>query len=196
MNKIKIAIIGSGGHAKSCIDAIESINNIEIIGIIDNQKGRKKLGKYQIIPEKNISKVKKITNKLVNGVGGLKNNSIRIKIFKKFKKLGFKFPVLISKNSIISSQSKIGEGTIVLNQVYINSGTKIGKNCIINNKTLIEHDTIIGDHSHISTGVIINGNCNIGSETFIGSGSVLLNGIKIKRKAFIKIGTVVKKNII
>ena len=31
---------------------------IEIIGIIDNQKG-KKLGKYQIIPEKNISKIKK-----------------------------------------------------------------------------------------------------------------------------------------
>ena len=36
MKKIKIAIIGSGGHAKSCIQVIERLKNIEIIGLVDN----------------------------------------------------------------------------------------------------------------------------------------------------------------
>ena len=48
MKKIKVAIIGSGGHAKSCIDVIENIKTIKIIGIIDNKK-KAGIGKYKVI---------------------------------------------------------------------------------------------------------------------------------------------------
>ena len=48
MYKKKLLIIGSGGHAKSCINVIESIKGVKIIGIIDNTKKRK-LGKYKTI---------------------------------------------------------------------------------------------------------------------------------------------------
>lgn len=193
MKKIKIAIIGSGGHAKSCIDMIENTKRYKIIGIIDT-KSKKKLGKYKILcDEKNILKIKKKTNNLVLGVGGLKNRSIRKKLYKKFKSLGFNFPTIVSKNSLISKNLLIGEGVIVLNHVYINSGVKIGNNCIINNKSLIEHDTEIEDHTHISTGVIINGGCKIGKGSFIGSRSVIVNDAKIKKNSFIKMGSIIKK---
>lgn len=192
MKKIKVAIIGSGGHAKSCIEVIEGIKYFKIVGLVDNNF-QKKIGKYKVIcSEKNITKLKKITKNLILGVGSLKNNSKRINIFNKFKRLGFNFPTLISKNSLISRQSKIGEGTIVFNHVFINSGSIIGKNCIINNKSLIEHDVKIHDHCHISTGVILNGNCEVLDGSFIGSGSVILNNLKIKRNSFIKMGTIKK----
>ena len=41
MKKLKLAIIGSGGHAKSCIEVIEGHKNIEIIGLIDNNPKKK-----------------------------------------------------------------------------------------------------------------------------------------------------------
>ena len=83
MYKKKLLIIGSGGHAKSCINVIESIKGVKIIGIIDNTKKRK-LGKYKVICNlNNISKIKKMTKNLVLGVGGIKNNLIREKIFNK-----------------------------------------------------------------------------------------------------------------
>ena len=195
MKKIKVAIIGSGGHAKSCIDVIENIKTIKIIGIIDNKK-KAGIGSNKVIcDDKNILKIKNFTNNLVLGVGGLNDPSLRQKIYKKFKNLGFKFPALISNHSLVSKNAKIGEGTLVFNHVYINSGVVIGQNCIINNKCLIEHDTIVGDHSHISTGAIINGNCSIGSGSFIGSGSIILNNIKLKDNSFVKMGTIQKKNI-
>ena len=117
--KKKLLIIGSGGHAKSCIDVIEGIKNVKIIGIIDNTK-KKKLGKYKVICKlNNISKIKKLTKNLVLGVGGLKNNLIREKIFKKYKKLGFTFPVLASSHSKISKETKIDEGTIIFNHAQL-----------------------------------------------------------------------------
>ncbi len=192
MKKIKIAIIGSGGHAKSCIEVIEGIKNIEIIGLIDNDI-RKKIYKYKVIcSDNNISKLKKITNNLVLGIGSLNDNSKRIRIFQRYKKLGFNFPTLISRNSFISKRAKIEEGTVIFNDVFINSGSFIGKNCIINNKTLIEHDVKIHDHCHISTAVVVNGNCEIGEGSFVGSRSVLLNDLKIKKKSFIKMGSIKK----
>lgn len=194
MKKKEVAIIGAGGHAKSCIEVIESKKDFKIIGIISNSK-KDKIGKYKVIGnDQEIEKIKNLTTNVVIGVGGLKDNSIRKKLFKKYKNLGFKFPAIIAKSAVVSKKTKIGEGTIIFNFVYINSGAKIGKNCIINNRTLVEHDAIIEDHSHISTGVIINGDCKIGSGTFVGSGSVLLNNLKIKKNSFIKMGTIVKKN--
>tara|TARA_B100001057_G_scaffold210558_1_gene211117 strand:- start:3851 stop:4432 length:582 start_codon:yes stop_codon:yes gene_type:complete len=192
MKKIKIAIIGSGGHAKSCIEVIEGIKNIKIVGLIDNDPS-KKIGKYKVIcNEKNIIKLKKITKNLILGIGSLRDNLKRTMIFNKFKRLGFYFPSLISKNSFISKNSKIGEGTIIFHHVFINSGSEIGKNCIVNNKSLIEHDVKIHDHCHISTGVIINGNCEVFKGSFIGSGSVILNNLKIEKNSFIKMGTIKK----
>ena len=193
MKKKKIAILGSGGHAKSCIEVLSGIKNIKIVGLIDDNS-KKKLGKYNVIcSEKNILKLKKITNNIIIGIGSINDNSKRIRVFNKLKKLGFNFPVIISKYANVSSQSELGEGTIVFNDVFINAGSSIGKNCLINNKTLIEHDVKIKDHCHISTGVIINGNCEVEEGTFIGSGSVILNNLKIKKNSFIKMGTIKKK---
>ena len=36
MSKPKLIIIGAGGHARSCINLIEELNNFEIAGLIDD----------------------------------------------------------------------------------------------------------------------------------------------------------------
>ena len=41
MKKKKIAILGSGGHAKSCIEVLSGIKNIKIVGLIDDNSKKK-----------------------------------------------------------------------------------------------------------------------------------------------------------
>lgn len=187
----KVLILGSGGHAVSCQELISKLSKISFMGFCSKNTSLSK--KYKIFSEKEILKKPKKFKNLINGVGHLKNNSVRKKLFIKFKKRGFKFPIIKSKYSIISSESEIGEGSQIFNHVIINSNVKIGKNCIINNKSLIEHDVKIGNHCHISTGVIINGSVEIGDNCFIGSGSVLSNNVKIKDNSFVKMGSLIKK---
>ena len=197
-NLQKICILGSGGHATSCIDLIESTNKFEIIGIIsqknDKKNNEKFLKKYQIIgSDDDYKKISKFCKNIVIGISFYKDLSLRSKMFKVLKKAGFKLPVVCSPRSHVSLGTKINEGTQIFHNVTINKNVLIGKNCIINSHALIEHDVIIEECSQVSTGAIINGGCVIKKNSFIGSGSILRENIVIKKESFIKMGSIIKK---
>tara|TARA_B110000503_G_C6868826_1_gene297769 strand:+ start:13 stop:618 length:606 start_codon:yes stop_codon:yes gene_type:complete len=197
-NLKKICIIGSGGHATSCVDLIESTKKFEIVGIISKKKDQKNvnkfLNKYQIIDNNNdYKKIFKVCKNIVIGISLYKDLSVRNKMFEDLKKIGFNLPVICSPKSYISLGVKIDEGTQIFHGVTINKNVNIGKNCIINSHALIEHDVLINQNSQISTGAIINGGCIIKENSFIGSGSIIRENIIIKKKSFIKMGTIIKK---
>ena len=193
----KIIIIGSGGHAKSCIDIIHAQNKYKIIGLVDDKKEKgSKILNYRILGNDKILKdIRKHVNFAFLTVGQIKSHELRKKLYLKAAKLGFEFPKIISPHSIISPFSRIGKGSIIAHGAKVNSDTKIGINCIINTNAIIEHDVKIGDFCHVSTSVTINGNVEIGNNCFIGSGSKLKNSIKIKNKTIVSMGSIVKKNI-
>ena len=191
MKKKPIILVGSGGHAKACIDVIENEAKFYIYGIIDNKKKGRLLGYPIIGKDKDLKKYFKKVKHLLIGVGQIRDSKIRPKLYKFGKSLGYKFPKIISKRSHISKNSEIQEGTIVFHDVVINSAAKIGKNCIINNKCLIEHDASIGNHCHISTGAIVNGSSKIGDNSFIGSGTLISNSKLLPPNSFIKIGSII-----
>ena len=191
--KRKIILVGAGGHAKSCINLIEKVNNFNIIGLTDSKK-KGYLLNYKILGDDTILDQKKFRNiNLCLSFGSIFNINLRGKIFQKLKNKGFNFPILISKESSISKFSKIGSGTMIMGNTFVNAGANIGENCIINNNSLIEHDVKIGNNSQISTSVTINGSCKIGSNCFIGSGTIIRNNIKIKNDTFIKMASIIKK---
>ena len=178
--KKKIILIGSGGHCNSCIDVIESSNKYDIAGLISKNKKSTNINKYKIIGEdKDLPEIFKKYKLAHIAIGQIKNLDLRKKIFMKLKKIGFKLPVIISKHSVVSRNSKIGEGTIIMHNSVINYNAEIQENCIINTKAIIEHDTLIGAHTHISTGCTINGNNHVGEQSFIGSGTITLSLIHI-----------------
>lgn len=179
--KVKIVLIGGGGHCHSCIDVIESTEKFEIVGILDksipnSQKilGYPVLGNDSLIPQL-------IKDNCVFAItaGQIKNPDVRFNLFNLVKKLGGTLPVIISPRSHVSKWASIGEATMILHDVVINANSKIGMNCIINTKALIEHDVQVGDHCHLSTGSIVNGNGTIGDKCFIGSNTTIKEGITI-----------------
>ncbi len=195
MIKKKILIIGAGGHARSCLEIILLEKKLEVIGFTDN-KFRKKLNNLKVLgSDRDIHKLRKKSDNIFIGLGGIKDIALRWLIYKRAKNLKFNFPIIKSPNSYISPLSKIDEGSIVMNQAIINTNVKIGKNTIINNKALIEHDVTIGNNSHIATGAIINGGVKIGDNTFIGSGAVIKENVKIKSNSIIGMGSIVLKNV-
>ena len=195
MKKKPLILLGSGGHAKACIDIVESDSRFYIYGIIDNSKKSKLLGYPIIGRDKDLKKYFKKVKHLLIGVGQIRDNKIRPRLYKLGKSLGYKFPKIVSKRSYISKNSEIQEGTIIFHDVVINSATKIGKNCIINNKCLIEHDASIGNHCHISTGAIVNGEVQVGEGVFIGSGVVTKQSVSIGSRCVIGAGAIIKTDI-
>ena len=192
-----IILVGGGGHCKSCIDVIEQAGIFQIAGIVDVPgKLRQKILGYEIIAiDDDLPQLVNEYENFLITIGQIKSPIKRISLFEKTKKLGGKFPVIISPLAYVSKHAKIEEGTIVMHHTLVNAGATIGKNCIINTRALIEHDACIGDHCHIATASVINGGAKIGQGTFFGSNAVIKEHVEIGENAVMGCGVKITKNI-
>ena len=197
MPKSKVLLIGAGGHATSCIEAIEAENKKEIVGLIGTpaEIGKKLLGYEVLGSEKDFVALRELTSNLILGIGQIKSPNLRIEIKEKYIKNGFTFESVISPTAQISKHAVIGAGTVIMHRVVINAGVKIGDYSIINTGSIIEHDSKIGDFSHISTGVISNGKTSIGNNSFVGSGTIIKERIKIGDNCIVGMGQQVRHDL-
>ena len=197
MAKNKLILVGGGGHCKSCIDVIEAEGRFKISGIVDIQERlQQRVLDYKVIAsDPDLPKLVSRDNDFLITIGSIKDPGIRIEKFEYLKRLGARFPVVISPLARVSNSTGIGEGTIVMHQAIVNSDAGIGRNCIINTLALIEHDVQIGDHCHVSTGSILNGRCGLGNRVFLGSNSVVVNDVNIADDVVIGAGSVVTRSI-
>jgi len=194
MSKKEIVLVGGGGHCKSCIDVIESIDLFRIKGILDlESKIGDKILNYPVIGTDSLipDLIKENVLFLIT-MGDVGNPEKRIELYFKVINQGGTLPVIISSKAYVSKYARLGSGTIVMHHAMVNVSAAVGKNCIINTKALIEHDVVIGDHCHISTGAIVNGGTEIGSFTFFGSNAVSKQYISVQENTFIKANSIVK----
>ena len=192
MSKPKLLLIGSGGHANSCIDVIEQEGKFEIGGLVGlpNQVGTKHFG-YEVIGTDSELESFLVQFKFaLVTVGQIESTKARIRLYERIKTIGFNIPNIKSKSAYVSNHAIISDGTIIMHNAIVNSGVHIGENCIINTSSLIEHDVKISNHCHISTGVTVNGGVQIGSNTFIGSRSVIRENLSIGDNCVVGMGTI------
>ncbi len=197
MIKPQIVLIGSGGHASSCIDVIEQEGQFSIAGLIGIEKDlNEKNLEYEVIgTENSLSGLVKNIPYAFIGLGQSKGLEYRGNVFARIEAIGFKIPCVISPLSYVSKHSSVGFGTIVMHGAQVNANAAVGTNCIVNSQSLIEHGALIGNNCHISTGAIINGDVTIGPSTLVGSGAVIKEGVKIGSNVQIGMGVIVRKNI-
>lgn len=191
-----LILIGGGGHCRSCIDVIESVNDWSIQGILDSMSGDTFLSGYPVLGGDELidSYIEKKHFFLV-AVGQIKSASVRRKLFAGLKHRNAEIATIVSSKGYVSRHATLGEGVIVHHFAAINANVCIGDNCIINTFANIEHDVVIGDHCHISTSTAVNGGVRIGNECFIGSGAIIANGISICNNVVIGAGAVVTRDI-
>lgn len=187
----KIVIVGFGGHARSVADSIIRQGKYEIVGYTDTDDKNneyKYLGNDIVLDKLLSSGIQNIAI----GIGYLGHTDVREKIYKKMKKIGYKFPVIIDPSAIVSKDSVIEEGTFIGKNVVINTNSHIGKLCIINTKSVVEHDCIVNDYSHIAVGAVLCGEVNIGKSVLIGANATIIQCRTVEDKKIIPAGSVVR----
>ena len=197
MSKPDLILIGAGGHARACIDAVEQEGIYKIAGLIGlaQEVGSKHFGYEVIATDAEMRELAKQYQFALITIGQIHIAEHRIRLHAQALDAGFTFPTVIAPTAYVSPHATIGKGTIVMHGAIINAGARVGNNCIINSSSLIEHDAHVDDHCHISTGAILNGNSSIGTGTFIGSGAVIREGVSIGANSLVGMGLLVRHNV-
>ena len=180
----KIILIGGGKLAREIISSFKDKANI--VGYVEKKRTNIKKKYYS---EKYFNNKDKCH--LVISVGDIK---LRSSLFDKYKNKN-KFINLISSNSFVSSDVKIGNGSVISPNCFIGSNVSIGKNVFIGSNVSISHDCVIGNNSYISPSVCIGGCVNIKKNFFAGLNSTILPDINIGSNCFVGAMSIIRKNI-
>lgn len=193
-----IILLGSGGHAKSIVDAIEQNGEFKIAGFIDNiSKSGFEYRGYKIIgTDKDLEKIYALgIHYAFVCVGYLGKGIIRDNLYRQLKGIGYVLPVIIDGSSTLATDVEIGEGTFVGKNAVINANAVVGKMAIINSAAVIEHDCYIGEFTHIAVAAVICGMTRIGTHTLIGANVTAIQNINIGDNCQIGAGSIIREDI-
>ena len=175
-------LYGASGHAKVIIDILRA-NNETIEALFDDNEAVHNLLGYPVL------RSSEVRGPLIISIG---SNNIRQKIA---ESLNVTFGRSFHPSSIISDETEIGEGTVVIQGAIIQSDVRIGRHCIINTGASVDHECVIKDYVHISPHCTLCGNVQIGEGTWVGAGSIIIPGVKVGKWSVIGAGSVVTKDI-
>lgn len=195
-----LLIFGSGEHSKVILaEALKLKHKYNILGFCCSQnkigktifkKGKKK---YQVVCNfKNLKE--KLRTKNFYGIIGVADNYVRKNIFVVLKKFKIKWESIISIDSKINPNVKIGKGSFVASNSFINTGTIINEHCIINTSSSLDHDNLFKNFSSTAPGVVTGGNVKVEESSHLGVGAKIQNNILIEKNTIIGSGSLVIKN--
>jgi sugar O-acyltransferase (sialic acid O-acetyltransferase NeuD family) len=192
-----ILLVGAGGHAKACIDVIETEGRFRIGGLVDKEADTSKsiLGYPIIGDDAELEALRSDYDFAFVAIGQIRSPNPRIQAYDALRALNFTVPAIVSPLAHVSSHARVADGTIIMHGAIVNAATSIGRNCIINSRALIEHDVTVGDHCHVATAATINGSVIIEDGVFIGSGATTTQGVTIGERCIVGARTLVRRDL-
>ncbi len=182
-DKPYILIYGAGGHARTILEMVRQLGDYSIAGIIDDNPALSGtmvldvpvLGTRALLPTLKEQGV----NLAANGVGGIIDINVRVKVFEALEQAGFTLPVLVHPRATVEPSATIGTGAQVFANAYVGTQAVLHPKCMVNTNAVVSHDCEIGAYTHIAPGALLAGHVHVGSHSLIGMGVTTAIGVKI-----------------
>jgi sugar O-acyltransferase (sialic acid O-acetyltransferase NeuD family) len=194
----QILMYGGGGHAKSVMEMIRAAGMYEIAGIIDDgiPAGTRildipVLGKRDLLPALVAGGLKIAAN----GVGGILNIAVRVRLFELMSGYGLEFPPIIHPRATVEPSASVGEGVQIFAHAYVGSSAILHARCMVNTAAVVSHDCKIGAYTHIAPGALLAGHVHVGERSLVGMGVTTAIGIKIGNGVRIGNGAVIYADV-
>ena len=195
----QMILYGAGGHAKTVLEMVRAIGAFNIAGILDDNKalkGNSVLG-VQVLGGSEMLKplMAQGFHLAANGVGGIINIDVRIRLFELLANSGFAFPILRHPRATVEASARIADGVQIFANAYVGSEAILHERCMINTAAVVSHDCEIGAYSHIAPGALLAGHVHVGERALVGMGVTTIIGLKIGAGARIGNGAVLLADV-
>jgi len=197
--KSEILLYGAGGHAKAVLEMIQAVGAFGVAGIVDDNPaltGTSVLGVPVLGTRAALSGLLEQGIFLAaNGVGGIINIEIRVKLFDLLAGYGFAFPILRHPRATVEPSALLEDGAQVFANAYIGSSAVLREKCMVNTGAIVSHDCEIGRYTHIAPGCLLAGHVHVGERALVGMGVTTIIGLKIGDGARVGNGAVLLADV-
>jgi UDP-perosamine 4-acetyltransferase len=184
-------LIGAGGHARVCLEALFDDGNTEVIGAVSvDGSGVPTLGVPMLGRQSDLPNITQSVGDITLCVA-IGDNATRRSISEELTESGQTITQVVSRFAMLSRSVSCADGVQLLPGCVVNAATEIGTGAIVNTNASIDHDGRIGAFVHVAPGVAIGGGVTIGDLAFVGIGARILPGVTIGAGARIGAGAVV-----
>ena len=195
-----VVIVGAGGHGRSVIDAVRtSAQDLEPRCCTDPDPARAGTqvdgvpvaGDDGLLPAL-------LGDGIVAaclGVGGVRDNGPRARLFTHLRALGFALPAVVHGRGYVAGSAIVGAGSVVLAGAVVGAGAVVREDVIVNTGAIVEHDCEVGDHVHLATGCALGGAVVVEEHAHVGLGARVLQGRRIGAGAIVGAGAVVLRDV-
>lgn len=204
------AVYGAGGFAREIAPLLRRIQRAEdamhpgttngaadIVFVDDSLDRKQEVNGYRVISFDELISVEHRFRKVVVGIG---SGEARARIEVNCQNAGLRIMTAIAPSAIVLDDVKIGEGSIICDQVILTSNITIGRSFQANLNSYVGHDCVIGDYVTFAPRVNCNGNVHIEDNVYVGTGASIIQGttnepLRVGTGSIIGMGSVVTKSV-
>ncbi len=192
-----LVVIGSSGHAKVVLDAIEREGRWRVVGLLDSfrEPGGASFG-YEILgAEGDLPRL--VAAGVRAAFVAIGDNWQRHLMASKARALApeLVFASPAHPSAQVARGVEIGEGTVLMAGAVVQSASLVGRFCIVNTRASLDHDGVLGDFASLAPGVTAGGNVQIGDFAAVGIGATILHGRRIGEHSVVGAGAVVVHDV-
>ncbi len=194
MTKMRVVVVGAGGHASVVIEVLRAGTAFTVVGVVDPNPlhpdllGVPVLGGDDRLPALLLHGIRAV-------VVALGDNRRRQAIAMRLLAQGFVLPPVVHPAAFVSPTASIAAGVVVMARAVIGTQARIAPFAIINTGAIVEHDNEIGGAAHIAPGVSLAGSVRVGERSLIGVGSAVRPGTRIGADAIVGAGSAVVSDV-
>jgi sugar O-acyltransferase (sialic acid O-acetyltransferase NeuD family) len=192
MGRIRLLVVGAGGHGRSVAEAAELMGSYEVVGFLDDaeSEGAKVLGMRALGPVGTVMRHRHLCDQAIVAIG---NNRVRQDITAQLLQNGFEMATVIHPRSFVSPLAVVGGGTAIMAGAIVGTLARLGAGVIVNCGAVVDHDAVVEDFGHLGVNASMAGGTILGQGAWMQAGSVLGYGVIIPAGATLQPGEAVAK---
>lgn len=182
-NPEPIMIVGAGGFGRETADVVTAINEAagqsrwRLVGVVDDAPSGVNIDRLRARRIDYLGTVDQVIESRERPayVVGIGSPRVRKIIADRLDSAGFTAASLVHPSASIGSETRIGEGTVILAGVRVTTNIRLGRHVHINPNATVGHDSVIHDFVSLNPGSAVSGDCVVGEGALMGVNAVVLN---------------------
>ncbi|HMO00214.1 MAG TPA: NeuD/PglB/VioB family sugar acetyltransferase [Miltoncostaeaceae bacterium] len=190
--------VGAGGHAKSAIDAIESVFRFRVVALLDADPalaGTTVLGNPVLGGDALAALRAGGVEHAFVGLGGAGDTSARRAGGALLRDAGFVLPAIVHRTATVARSARLADGVQVLAGAIVGADSRLACDALVNAGAILGHDADVGEAAHVASGARLGGGVTVGAGAHVGTGAVVLQGRTIGTGAVVAAGAVVLEDV-